>query len=63
MPRKPEVAEETNIKFVQLSAGGDGELYALDELGRVFVYIDDDKSQGWFQLEHDDTRVAVEETE
>jgi hypothetical protein len=61
MSRKNPVAEEaeTTIRFTHITAGGDGELYAIDDQGRVFVYLEDDSSNGWFQLPHDEVRVAL----
>lgn len=59
MPKKsPEVGFESDVKFVQITTASDGALYALDAEGRVFYYEDGDQ-EGWFQLEHDATRIHL----
>jgi hypothetical protein len=61
MPKKPEVAaaeEASKPRFVSITAGGDGELYALSESGDVYQYLDEaPNDEGWFQMPHDHIRV------
>jgi hypothetical protein len=62
---KPEEAATPKIKFVTIACSDDGGLYALDVEGRVFWYIDDNDTDehGWYQLEHDETRLLATGTD
>lgn len=52
------------IHFIQIMGDADA-IYALDKEGRVFIYVDDEKSDeyGWYQLEHDDSKVLSKSDE